>query len=194
MKRIALFFGSFNPIHIGHLALANYIAEYADVDEVRFIVSPHNPLKASNKLIADDLRLKWVEKATKNYAKFTVSDIEFHLKKPSYTYQTLCKLKELEPENEFTLIMGADNLDIFNKWKNYDQIINDFNILVYPRLGFSHTIPNEWSKKMKIIKSPIFEISATFIRDAIKGKKDVKFFLPQEIYEEVKNEILTLSD
>ena len=124
MSKIALFFGSFNPIHIGHLALANHIAEFGGVDEVRFVVSPQNPFKQNLSLMDDDIRLSWVKQAIEDYPRFSVSDIEFSMPKPSYTSDTLERLSSLEPENEFVLVMGGDNLASFSGWRRYEWILD----------------------------------------------------------------------
>lgn len=184
-KRVALFCGSFNPIHIGHLALCNYIAEYTDVDEVRFVVSPQNPFKVNVDLLDDNIRLEMVKLATKGYGKFTVSDIEFTLDKPSFTYITLQKLTELEPNTKFILIMGGDNLDAFRKWKNWEWIMEHYEIWVYPRLGSTNEIPNDFINFHRV-ETPMIEISSTFVRQSIAQCKDVRYFLPKEVYEYIE--------
>ena len=185
MKKTALFFGSFNPVHIGHLMLGNYIAEFAGVDEVRYIVSPHNPLKDRGDLLNDDIRLEMLCRAISGYSKFTVSDIEFFLPKPSFTYQTLSILSEKEPDNQFSLVIGADNMDIFTQWKNYDQIMANYPILVYPRIGASNRVPDNYVN-MTLIDAPVIEISSNFIRQSLKIGKDMRFFLPEAVYAMVK--------
>ncbi len=185
MKKTALFFGSFNPVHIGHLALGNYIAEFADVDEVRYIVSPLNPLKNENDLLDDSIRLEMLRQSLSGYSKFTVSDIEFSLPKPSFTCQTLSALTEKEPDTQFTLIIGSDNVDIFDKWKNYEWIMANYPILVYPRLGSSNLIPANFHN-MTLIDAPIIEISSTFIRQSLKAGKDIRFFLPEAAHQIIK--------
>lgn len=181
-KRVALFCGSFNPIHVGHLALCNHIAEYTDVDEVRFVVSPQNPFKVNADLLDDNIRLEMVELATCGYKKFLVSDIEFSLEKPSYTYITLQKLSELEPETKFILIMGGDNLDAFRKWKNWEWIMSNYEIWVYPRLGSTNEIPGDFVNFRKV-ETPIIEISSTFVRQSIAQGRDVRYFLPKDVFE-----------
>ncbi|MEO8761938.1 MAG: nicotinate (nicotinamide) nucleotide adenylyltransferase [Bacteroidia bacterium] len=180
MKKTGLFFGSFNPIHIGHLALANYLVSFTDLDEVWFVVSPHNPLKDKQSLLAQNHRLYMVKLATEDHSKFKASDIEFKLSQPSYTINTLVHLKEKYPKKDFSLIMGMDNLQNFHKWKNYEQILDKHSIYVYPRLqsdaGNFINHPN-----IKITEAPIMEISSSFIRKAILDKKDVTCFMPEKV-------------
>ena len=182
MKKTALFFGSFNPVHIGHLAIGNYIAEFAGVDEVRYIVSPHNPLKEEADLLDDSIRLEMLRRSLSDYPKFTVSDIEFSLPKPSFTFQTLSVLSKQEPDTQFILIIGSDNVDIFHKWHNYEWIMENYPILVYPRLGSSNCIPSHYSN-MTLIDAPIIGVSSTFIRQSMRVGKDVRFFMPEGAYE-----------
>lgn len=178
---VGLYFGSFNPIHIGHLAIANYIVEYTEIDQVWFVVSPHNPLKRKSTLLNDRLRLDLVYNAIKDDARFVASDIEFNLPQPSYTIDTLTYLKEKYSSKQFALIMGSDGLRTFNKWKNSEVIVENYTRYVYPRIGentdyiLSH--PN-----VKILSAPVFEISSSFIRKAIKEKKDVRYFLHPEVF------------
>ncbi len=180
-KRVALFCGSFNPIHVGHLALCNFIAENTPVDEVRFVVSPQNPFKVNADLLDDNIRLEMVKLATRGYDKFTVSDLEFGLEKPSYTYITLQKFSELEPDTHFILIMGGDNLDAFRKWKNWEWIMDHYEIWVYPRLGSSNEIPADFRNFHKV-ETPIIEISSTFVRQSVAQGKDVRYFLPEPVF------------
>lgn len=184
-KRVALFFGSFNPIHIGHLALANYIAEFTTVDEVRFVVSPQNPFKQNMDLLDDTIRLEMVASAIAEYPKFSVTDIEFSMPKPSYTCDTLKALSAQEPDTEFILVMGADNIMSFGKWKNFQWIIDNYSLMVYPRPGYSTEHPSEWTN-VAIIEAPIFEISSTLIRDSIKEGKDVRYFLNHNVMEKIR--------
>ena len=181
-NKTGLFFGSFNPIHIGHLMIAEYMLEFTDLDEVWFVVSPHNPLKEKKTLLTDHHRLTLVRIATEDNAKFKVSDIEFKMTQPSYTVKTLAYLAEKYPDKKFVLLMGADNLGILHKWKNYEQIINNNEIYVYPRPGVDlknlKLYPN-----VKLTEAPLLEISSQFIRQAIKDKKDVRYFLHEKVYQ-----------
>ncbi len=180
-KNIGLFFGSFNPIHIGHLAIANYIVEFTKIDQIWFVVSPHNPHKQKDSLLADNHRYYMTNLATEDDTRFMASNIEFNLPQPSYTINTLTYLKEKYPENKFSIIMGADNLATIDKWKNAEEILNSYSIYVYPRPGIDPIIPKY--ADITFVDAPIMEISASFIRQAIKNRKDVKYFLPAKVYQ-----------
>ena len=180
MKKTGLFFGSFNPMHIGHLALANYMVSFTDLDEVWFVISPHNPLKEKQSLLAQNHRLYMVKLAIENHTKFKASDIEFKLAQPSYTIHTLTHLKEKYPKKNFSLIMGMDNLQNFHKWKNHEQILNKHTIYVYPRQQ-SHAGSFIDHPNIIITESPVMEISSSFIRKAILDKKDVSCFMPEKV-------------
>lgn len=185
MKTTGLFFGSFNPIHIGHLILANYILENTDLQELWFVVSPQNPFKQKESLLKDNHRLDMVKLALKNYPKIKVSDVEFSLPKPSYTIDTLVYLKEKYPKNKFVLIMGEDNLASLPKWKNADLLIDQYQIIVYPRIfeAKKETISYLQHQHITLIKAPIIELSATEIRQMIKAKKNVRPMLPPEVFD-----------
>jgi nicotinate-nucleotide adenylyltransferase len=180
--RIGLFFGSFNPIHVGHLAIANYMVEFTDLDRVWFVVSPHNPLKQKSTLLADYHRLQMVRLAIEYDNRFKASNIEFDLPQPSYTIDTLTYLKEKYPEYEFVLIMGSDGLKTFHKWKNSDQVIVDYPRYVYPRPGTDPELLNNLINGC-IVRAPSMEISSTFIREAIANGKNVRYFLPEKVWE-----------
>lgn len=184
MKRTGIFSGSFNPIHIGHLALANYMCEFESLDEVWFVVSPHNPLKNSDDLMADDIRLKWVQRVIGTYERFVASDIEFSLPRPSFTFNTLQALEEQYPDREFVLIIGADNWLCFDQWKDYDCILAEYPVLIYPRIGFDID-PLSLPADVILTNAPQIEISSTFIRKALAEGKDVRFFLPSNLAEEI---------
>lgn len=185
MKKIGLFFGSFNPIHIGHLILANYILENSDMNELWFVVSPQNPFKEKKSLLKDHNRLDMVEMATRNYPDMRASNIEFSLPTPSYTIDTLTYLKEKHPDYSFSLIMGEDNLAGLHKWKNADVLVRDHHIIVYPRVFESVKDNSEYLKheNISLIKAPVIELSATEIRAMIKQGKNVRPMLPPEVFE-----------
>jgi nicotinate-nucleotide adenylyltransferase len=179
---IGLFFGSFNPIHVGHMVLANYMASFTDLEQVWFVVSPHNPLKEKATLLNQNQRLHMVNLAIGDNDMLKSSNIEFGLSQPSYTINTLAHLKEKYPNHQFSLIMGEDNLESFTKWKNYEEILKNHKLYVYPR-------PNSNSGELKthssviMTEAPLMEISSTMIRHAIKNKKDVSFFVPQAVWQ-----------
>jgi nicotinate-nucleotide adenylyltransferase len=185
MKKVGLFFGSFNPIHIGHLILANYILENSDMNEVWFVVSPQNPFKDKKTLLNDHNRLDMVELALKNYPNIKASNVEFSLSKPSYTVDTLAYLNEKYPKYSFSLIMGEDNLKSLRKWKNADYLIKNYHIIVYPRVSESEARASEYQQheNISLIKAPIIELSATEIRNMIKENKNVRPMLPPEVFE-----------
>lgn len=180
--KIGLFFGSFNPVHNGHMVIAQYMAEFTNLDQVWMVVSPHNPLKPAGSLLNDYQRLHMVELAIGSYRKIKLSKIEFGLPKPSYTIHTLEHLREKFPQHTFALIMGSDNLETLHKWKNYERIISGYEIYVYPRPGNdggelkSH--PN-----VKLTEAPHMDISSTFIRNAIRTKKDVRYMMPEKVFD-----------
>ena len=182
--KIGLYFGSFNPIHIGHLVIANHIAEHSDLDQVWFVVTPHNPFKKKSSLLDNYQRLELVYRATKDYDKLKPSDIEFNLPQPNYTINTLVHLQEKYPNHEFSLIMGEDNLKSFHKWKNYEVILENHDIYVYPRIS-DNKVNTQFTghKKIHVVNAPIMELSSTFIRNAIKTRKNVKPMLPENVWE-----------
>ena len=183
--KVGIFCGSFNPIHIGHLALANYLCEFEGLDELWFMVTPHNPIKRSDELWNDEFRLQLVKSAVEGYPKFKASDFEFKLPKPSYTINTLNKLRSVYPDCEFQLIIGSDNRHLFPRWKQSEEIIANYPILVYPRLGYP-VDTNELPQGVRITQAPIFEVSSTFIRHALKEGKDIRYLLHPNVYQQIK--------
>jgi nicotinate-nucleotide adenylyltransferase len=183
--KIGLFFGSFNPIHMGHMIIANRMAEGSDLDKVWFIVSPQNPFKPSKGLLHEFDRYDMVRAAIFDNYKLEVSDIEFHLPKPSYTIHTLVHLREKHPEKEFKVIIGEDNLAGFSKWKNHERILEDYGLYVYPR-------PNAQLSELKqhpnvtMVEAPLLEISATFIRNCIKKGQSVRYLVPDPVEEMIR--------
>jgi nicotinate-nucleotide adenylyltransferase len=183
--KTGLFFGSFNPIHIGHLAIANYVVEFTDIEQVWFVVSPHNPLKKKAGLLADYHRLSLVREAIDEDSRFKVSNIEFKMPQPSYTIDTLAYLQEKYPEREFALIMGSDGLETFHKWKNYEDLMHRYKRYVYPRKGTDiNKLKN--TENCIFIDAPLMEISSTFIRNSIREGKDIKYFLNEKVYKYIK--------
>ena len=178
--KIGLFFGSFNPIHIGHKVIASYLVDFTDLDKVMFVVSPQNPLKQKISLLDQYHRLQIIRAEIEDNPKLEVSDIEFDMPKPSYTIDTLVRLKEKYPENDYSIIMGSDNLQNFHKWKNYEQILEDYSVYVYPRPGYEISGSH---KNIHLIEGvPQMEISSSFIRKSIKEKKDVSYLMPEKAW------------
>ena len=190
--KTGLYFGSFNPVHIGHLAIANYIYEYSDLDEIWFVISPHNPLKQKGSLLADYHRLRLAEIAIGDDQRFRVSDIESKLPSPSYTIDTLTNLQEKHPGHQFALIMGSDNLVTINKWKNADVLVSSCKIIVYPRKNNGKE-PSPAVKTLlqtadiEIVNAPEIEISGTFIRSSIREGKDLRHFLPPGVWQYIRD-------
>lgn len=182
--KIGLYFGTFNPIHVGHLIIANHMAEHADLDQVWMVVTPHNPLKKKATLLNDHHRLQMVYLATENFPKIKPSDIEFKLSQPNYTVNTLVHLQEKYPNHEFSLIMGEDNLKSLHKWKNYEVILEHHDIYVYPRISSeTENLELKNHPKIHLIDAPVVEISSTDIRHNIKKDKNVQPLLPHKVWE-----------
>lgn len=179
-QKIGLFFGSFNPIHIGHLIIANIMAENTDLNKVWFVVSPQNPFKPGKGLLHEFDRYDMVKAAIADHYKLEVSDVEFNLPKPSYTIHTLAYLTEKFPGKEFKVIIGEDNLENFAKWKNHEQILDQFGLYVYPR---PHVTNSDLKRhpSVKIIEAPLLDISATFIRSCIKDNKSIRYLVPEPV-------------
>lgn len=192
--KIGLYFGTFNPIHVGHMIIANHMAEYSGLDQVWMVVTPHNPLKNKDTLLDDYQRLHLVHLATEDFPKIKPSDIEFKLPQPNYTVNTLAHLQEKFPQHEFSLIMGEDNLKSLHKWKNYEVILQNHAIYVYPRLeakgrtgeaisSETENLAFKNNPKIHFVDAPIVEISSTFIRKNIENKKNVQPLLPSKVWE-----------
>jgi len=179
--KTGLYFGSFNPIHIGHLAIANFIIEFTDLEQLWFVVSPQNPLKEKRSLLKDYHRLEMVSLAVEDDDRFRASDIEFKLPTPSYTIDTLAYLEEKNPGREFQLVMGADGLKTFNKWKHADLIVKSYHRLIYPRHGEGMDESSELTNAT-MVNAPLMEISSSFIRKAIREGKDVRHLVPAKAY------------
>lgn len=185
MKKVGLFFGSYNPIHIGHLIIANHLVEYTDLDEVWLVVTPHNPFKKKATLLADHHRFALVQRAVEDYPKLQASDIEFKLPQPNYTINTLIHLSEKYPNIDFSLIMGEDNLNTFHKWKNHEAILEHYSIYVYPRLALLEENVSILQNHPKITytQAPVIEISSTMIRNAIAAGKNIQPLLPEKVWQ-----------
>ena len=186
MSKIGLYFGTFNPIHIGHLIIANHMVEHSDLDEIWMVVTPHNPFKKKKSLLDNHPRFEMVYRATENYSKIKPSDIEFKLPQPNYTVYTLAHISDVYPNKEFSLIMGEDNLKSLHKWKNYETILEHHHIYVYPRISEGKT-ETQFDKHPKIhtVAAPIVQISSTMIRNGIKDKKNIQPLLSNEVWEYV---------
>lgn len=167
--KIALYFGSFNPIHVGHLIIANHVLTHCGADRLWFIVSPQNPLKESANLLNENHRLHLVQLAIENESRFKASNIEFKLPRPSFTIDTMTYLLEKYPQHEFSIVMGSDSFLNIKKWKNYRQLLDNFKIIIYERPGFD--IDKTLSKNIEIVQAPLLDISSTYIRKMVKGKK-----------------------
>lgn len=181
--KVGLFFGTFNPIHIGHLIIANYMAEFSDLDEVWFVITPQSPFKQKKSMLSNHHRLAITNIAIEGYTKLKTSDIEFKLPQPNYTINTLLHIEEKFPNHQFCLIMGEDNLKGFHKWKNYEAILENYEVYVYPRISEGVT-EKQFLRHQKIHKvaAPIVEISSTFIRKSIKNKKNIQPMLPEKVW------------
>jgi nicotinate-nucleotide adenylyltransferase len=181
--KTGLFFGSFNPIHIGHIAIAGYVLEFSDLEELWFVVSPHNPLKLQTDLADDTHRLEMVRRVIDDfYPKFQVCDMEMNMPRPSYTIDTLRVLKEKYPHRNFYVVMGSDSMDTISQWKDYELLLDNHQILVYPRLGSDvEKIKNKYH--VDVVTAPVIEISSTFIRSCLKNGIDVRYYMPTKAYE-----------
>lgn len=180
MKRTGIFSGSFNPIHIGHLALANWLCEFEDLDEIWFLITPQNPLKNKGILMDGALRLEMAKAAIDDYPRFRISDFEFSLPRPSYSIDTLRALEKTYPDHSFVFIVGADNWQNINQWKESEALLENYPILIYPRKDYIVSIP-EGYPNVKLTEAPIIDISSTFIREAYQQGKDIRFFLPEKV-------------
>lgn len=188
--KVGLYFGTFNPIHVGHIIIANHVLENSDLDEVWMVVTPHNPLKKKSSLLEDYHRLQMIHLATETYEKLKPSDIEFKLPQPNYTINTLVHLKEKFPKHQFSLIMGEDNLKSLHKWKNYELILQDYDIYVYPRISESE-VPEEFVHHPRIhkVNAPVIELSSTFIRNSIKEGKNIRPMLSEKVWEYIDHNL-----
>ena len=185
--KVGLFFGTFNPIHVGHLIIANYMAEFSDLDEVWFVVTPLSPFKKKSSLLDNHHRLAITNIAIEDFPKLKTSDIEFKLSQPNYTINSLAHLEEKYPTHQFCLIMGEDNLKGFHKWKNYETILQNYELYVYPRISdgsAEHELLNH--PKIHQVNAPIVQVSSTFIRKSIKEKKDIRTMLTPNVWKYIE--------
>lgn len=183
-QKIGLYFGSFNPIHIGHMMIANYMHEFTDLEKIWFVISPHNPLKEKKSLLADYHRLEMVHLALEEEYEMRAVDIEFKMPQPSYTIDTLTRLQEKYPQYEFVILMGGDSLESIHRWKNYQSLLEQYQIYVYARPGAS--ITQNLHPHIQIFQAPQIDISASFIRQSIKEDKHIKYFLPEKVWNYIK--------
>ncbi|WP_116108485.1 nicotinate (nicotinamide) nucleotide adenylyltransferase [Lewinella sp. IMCC34191] len=183
-RKVGLFFGSFNPVHIGHMILANYMATRTELDEVWMVVSPHNPLKKRGSLARDHDRLHLVELAIGDNPNLRISRIEFDLPKPSYTVDTLAVLRDKHPAYEFALIMGSDNLQSFAKWKNHEIILRDYRLMVYRRPGYDDG-PFATHPSVSIFDAPLMQLSATYVRNRLKDGESIRYLVPAAVEDEL---------
>ncbi len=181
--KVGLFFGSFNPIHTGHLIIANHILNETDLEKIWFIISPQNPFKQSATLLNEYDRFHLVQKAVEENIKMRASDIEFSLPKPSYTIHTLAYLQEKYPTYIFNIIMGSDSFQNLNKWKNFETIIANYTIIIFKRPDFE--VENKLNARIEIMQAPLLEISATHIRELLKEGKSIKYLVPEKVEEEI---------
>jgi len=181
MSKIGIFGGSFNPIHTGHAIIASYVMANSELDSLWLMVSPQNPLKDKKVAVSDFHRLRMTELVSRRIEGVTTSAFEFNLPRPSYTIDTLKALKEKFPNDEFFLVIGADNWCLFDKWKNGDEIISEFKILIYPRLGYEIVIPESQQSRVKVVDAPVIEISSTQVRNMLKEYKSISFYVPESV-------------
>jgi len=184
MKKIGLYFGTFNPIHVGHLIIANHLVENSDLEEIWMVVTPHSPFKKKSSLLENHHRFELVYRATESYSKLKPSDIEFKLPQPNYTVKTLVYIQEKFPDKNFSLIMGEDNLKSLHKWKNYETILENHHIYVYPRIA-EGTVVHQFKNHPKIhrVEAPIIQLSSTMIRNGIKNGINIKPMLTSEVWQ-----------
>ena len=185
IKKVGLFFGSFNPIHTGHMIIAGYMLNFTDLDDVWMIISPHNPLKEKKSLLADHHRFAMVQIAIEDDPRIRASNIEFKLPQPSYTIDTLVRLEEKHPDHQFVLIAGTDIFPTFHKWKNYEVLLQNYKFYIYRRPGYDAGI-YERHPHVHLFEAPLMEISSSFIREAISQGRDIRYFVPEQVYRYIK--------
>lgn len=181
--KIGIMGGSFNPIHTGHAIIASHIIQHTNLDQLWLMVSPENPFKRGQKMVSEFHRLRMVEMVSRHLDKVETSAFEFSLPRPSYTIDTLKALQEKFPDNEFYLVIGADNWAAFEHWRSPQEIIEGFHIIIYPRLGYDVVIPDEYKERVRLIDAPVIEISSSTIREELKQNNNMRFYLPGSVYE-----------
>lgn len=181
MSKIGIFGGSFNPIHVGHALIASYVIENSELDSLWLMVSPQNPLKQGAAIASDYHRLRMTELVSRRIDNVSTSAFEFNLPKPSFTIDTLNALQEKFPDDEFYLLIGADNWCLFDKWKAGDEIIQKFHVLIYPRRGYDIVVPEKYNNRVQVVNAPLIEISSTQIRERLSQLKDVTFYVPEAV-------------
>lgn len=180
---IGIMGGSFNPIHVGHAIIANYIIQNTDIDQLWLMVSPENPFKTGQAMVNEGQRLRMVEMVSRRLDNVITSGFELTLPRPSYTIDTLNALKAKFPSDDFTLVIGADNWAVFDKWRSHDEIISNFKIVVYPRVGYDIVIPSQMSDRVLAVDAPVIEVSSSKIREQLSMGRDMRFFMPDEVYD-----------
>ena len=185
IKKVGLFFGSFNPIHSGHMIIAGYMLNFTDLDDVWMVISPHNPLKEKNTLLPDNHRYAMVQIAIEDHPRLRACNIEFKLVQPSYTIDTLVRLEEKHPDHQFVLIAGTDIFPTFHKWKNYETLLENYKFYIYRRPGYdAGTYAGH--PRVHLFDAPMMEISSSFIREAIAEGRDIRYFVPEKVYQYLK--------
>jgi len=185
IKKVGLFFGSFNPIHAGHMIIAGYMLNFTDLDDVWMVISPHNPLKEKKTLLADHHRYAMVQIAVEDNPRLRASNIEFKMPQPSYTIDTLVRLEEKHPDHRFVLIAGTDIFPSFHKWKNYEILLENYKFYIYRRPGFDAGV-YENHPHVTIFDAPLMEISSSFIRQAIFDGRDIRYLVPEKVYQYIR--------
>lgn len=183
-RRVGLLFGSFNPIHIGHLILANHLATRTDLEAVWLVVSPQSPFKVGEELLPEQARLRLVQLAIAGNERLRVLDVEFGLPKPSYTIDTLDELRRQHPATEFVLLMGGDNLPGLPRWKAADRLQSEFDVYVYPRPGYA--LPEPLPSRVRVVEAPLLDISATFIRHSLRAGQSIRYLVPEAVEREIQ--------
>ncbi len=194
MRRIGIFGGSFNPIHNGHAIIANYIMQHGGLDQLWLMVSPQNPLKQPHEMAGELHRLRMTEMVSHRIDGVETSAFEFTMPRPSYTIDTLHALQEKFPDDEFWLVIGADNWAVWDRWRAHDEIVQQFHLLIYPRLGFEVNIPDELSDRVHLVNAPIIELSSTTVRELLSQGQSIAFYVPADVEQYiVKHQLYTLA-